>query len=85
MGLPIDTDPAYRASLNGYVPAQMNYRDWFAEQGPLFQKNWLGPTRYELYKSGKLKLDKMITGKGFKTLDQLKKSGVKIPDILKAA
>jgi len=85
MGLPIDTDPAYRASLNGYVPAQMNYREWFGEQGEAFQKAWLGPTRYELYKSGALKLDKMITGKGFKTLDQLKKSGVKIPRTAKIA
>ncbi|UOH17184.1 minor capsid protein [Acinetobacter sp. NyZ410] len=59
----------------GQVDANTSYKNWFKRQDETFQRNWLGKTRYELYKSGQYPLDKFIdplSGKPF-TIAELKK------------
>lgn len=59
----------------GQVDANTTYKQWFANQDETFQRNWLGKTRYELYKSGQYPLDKFIdplSGKPF-TIAELRK------------
>lgn len=53
-----------RPSNNGKdiktVNSNTSFKDWFANQDETFQKNWLRPTRYKLYKDGKYTLDKFV-------------------------
>ena len=42
----------------GQVSASTNYPQWFARQPASFQRQWLGPTRYELYKKGGYKIER---------------------------
>lgn len=39
---------------------QGNYESWMKTRGAVFQKNVLGPKRYELWKSGKVKMIDMV-------------------------
>lgn len=48
-----------RVSMTGKMPGGTTYSKWFAKQPVAFQRDWLGPTRYELYKAGKLPIEKM--------------------------
>jgi len=54
----------------------MTFADYLKTQSESFQREWLGKTRFELYKQGKLSLDQMIhPDKGFKrTVGELRKS-----------
>lgn len=57
------------------VDANTTYKQWFDRQDEAFQRSWLGPSRYKLYKSGKYSLDRFVdplSGKPF-TLAELKK------------
>lgn len=45
-----------RASVDGVVPGNTTYEDWFKTQKEDFQKDQLGPSRYELYKTGDFKI-----------------------------
>lgn len=59
----------------GVVDSNTTFKGWFDKQDASFQKSWLGPTRYKLFKEGKYSLDKFIdplTGQPF-TLAELKK------------
>lgn len=49
-----------RDGIVGQVDANTSYASWFAHQDADFQKNWLGQTKYELYKNGGLTLDKFV-------------------------
>ncbi len=42
------------------VPASEGYGEWFARQNEEFQKEYLGPRRFELWKTGDLKFDQFI-------------------------
>lgn len=57
----------------GQVSAKTTYSDWFGRQPASFQKEWLGPSRYKLYRKGDYKLDRFVdpTGKRL-TLDELR-------------
>lgn len=44
----------------GQVSAKTRYRDWFGRQPASFQKEWLGPTRYQLYKKGEYSIDRFV-------------------------
>ena len=44
--------PSTRASMNGQVPADLTYPDWFKQQPAAFQRELLGPTRYKMFKAG---------------------------------
>lgn len=63
--------PCTRASMNGQVPATTTYPDWFARQPESFQRDVLGPGRFERFKSGDLELEKMATTQRVLPLDQL--------------
>ncbi|MEO4066534.1 minor capsid protein [Acinetobacter pittii] len=59
----------------GVVDSNTTFKGWFDKQDAAFQKSWLGPTRYKLFKEGKYSLDKFVdplTGQPF-TLAELKK------------
>lgn len=74
----IDPPPATRASMNGAVPAKTTYRQWIKKQPKSVQVKVLGKKRTELYRSGKVTIDK-FTGKNLRplTLKQLaKREGV---------
>lgn len=62
-----------RAGKIGKVSAKTTYPQWFARQSAAFQREWLGRTRYELYKKGGYKLDKFVDPLGNRlTLDELR-------------
>lgn len=49
------------------------YAQWFADQSAAFQKEWLGPTRYLLYKKGGYPLDRFTDPRGAAyTIEQLR-------------
>lgn len=58
----------------GQVSAQTNYSSWFERQPASFQKEWLGPKRYKLYRDGNYPLSKFVDPlKGELTLDELRR------------
>ncbi|WP_203546610.1 phage minor head protein [Dyella caseinilytica] len=73
LGIPADEMPAgTRASMDGQVPAEQTYAEWFAKQSAGRQDDILGPERAAMYRSGKVSFDKFYSAKGtFLTLDQL--------------
>lgn len=44
----------------GQVMGGTNFEKFFARRSAAFQKDWLGPTRYKLYKSGDYKLTRFV-------------------------
>lgn len=42
----------------GQTQAKTTYASWFKNQDAEFQKQWLGPTRYKLYKKGELPIER---------------------------
>ena len=73
LGIPVDDmTPGTRASMDGAVPADLTYAQWFERQSPARQEEILGPVRYGLMKRGKVKYDQFYSDKGsFLTLAQL--------------
>lgn len=50
-----------------------NYSQWFASQSAEFQKEWLGPARYKLYKDGNYSLNRFTDANGSAyTISELK-------------
>lgn len=67
----------------GKVPASMNYNDWLRTQPAKFQDEVLGKTKGQLYRRGKVNLDKFVDRNGNElTIDQLR---VKMPSAFKKA
>ena len=65
--------------MNGQVPERTNYRDWLTRQSEATQREVLGATRYNMFKSGvPLKNFHQPNGRLY-TLDQLKNRGYTIP------
>ena len=61
------------ADMVGTVSAKTTFSDWFARQPAGFQREWLGDSRYKLYKQGSYKLDRFVDPTGRKlTLAELK-------------
>lgn len=59
MGIDADeADASTRASLDGQVPADTTYAQWLKGKGAKLQDEVLGKTRGELFRSGKIELDK---------------------------
>ena len=53
----------------------LNYAQWFAKQSSGFQRKWLGPTRYDLYKNGDYSIDRFTDKQGRAyTIDELRES-----------
>lgn len=74
LGLDIDEIPiGTRSSLNGYVPANTSFSQWFDKQSADFKENYLGKGRYQLYKDGKIDLSDLVNQRGQTlTLKELK-------------
>jgi len=49
-----------RATMNGEVPQPVTYPEWFRTQPAAFQQEVLGPSRYRLYRKGKIDFDAMV-------------------------
>ncbi|MBZ0371036.1 minor capsid protein [Acinetobacter baumannii] len=63
-----------RSQLIGQLDANTTFKEFFKKTDDFFQKEWLGPKRYKLYKEGKFDFDKFFDPKGrLYTLDQLRK------------
>ena len=62
-----------RKDIIGQVNANVNYPEWFSKQSAVFQKEVLGPTKYDLYKNGGFTFDKFVDplGKPY-TIKELK-------------
>lgn len=65
--------PGTRASMNGQVPAETKYADWLKDQPAHVQDDVLGPVRGQLYRKGKLSIDRFVNNKGLLySLEQLR-------------
>ncbi|RZL39239.1 MAG: hypothetical protein EOP35_04170 [Rubrivivax sp.] len=68
-----DLSATERASMDGQVPAELDYGGWLAKQSAARQDEVLGPTRGALLRRGGMTLDKFANDKGVQlTLDQLR-------------
>jgi SPP1 gp7 family putative phage head morphogenesis protein len=59
-----DMPPGTRASMDGQVPEDMTYAQWFAKQSAARQDEIVGPVRGKLYRAGKLSFDAFTDDKG---------------------
>lgn len=67
----------------GQVEANTKFSDWFRNQDNEFQRNWLGKSRFELYKNAEFPIDKFVDPLGRKyTLDELRRMDKKTFDNL---
>ncbi|WP_445406200.1 minor capsid protein [Acinetobacter seifertii] len=63
-----------RSQLIGQLDANTNFKEFFYKTDEFFQKEWLGPKRYKLYKEEKFDFDKFFDPEGrLYKLDQLRK------------
>ena len=62
-----------REKLTGQLDANTSFKEFFKLTDDFFQKEWLGPKRYKLYKEGQFDFDKFFDpeGGGY-TLEELK-------------
>jgi SPP1 gp7 family putative phage head morphogenesis protein len=73
---------ATRASMDGSVPQKTTYREWLERQSAGTQKEVLGATRYKMYQSGEISINKFYGKDGrYLTLDQLEKMEYNIPKL----
>lgn len=73
LGIDADELPAStRASMDGQVPADMTFAQWFAKQSATRQDEIVGPRRGKLYRAGKVGFETFYDDKGrLLTLEQL--------------
>ena len=70
-----DASAGTRASMDGQVPADTTYAQWFKGQSAARQDDIVGPTRGKLYRTGRLTFDRFTDDNGrLYTLDQLRES-----------
>ncbi|MDC4843757.1 minor capsid protein [Acinetobacter baumannii] len=63
-----------RSQLIGQLDANTTFKEFFNKTDEFFQKEWLGPKRYKLFKEGKFDFDKFFDPEGrLYTIDQLHK------------
>ncbi|RPE30842.1 SPP1 gp7 family putative phage head morphogenesis protein [Acinetobacter sp. BIGb0102] len=62
-----------RDQLIGQLDANTTFKEFFKKTDDFFQKEWLGPKRYKLYKEGKFDFEKFFDPEGeLYTLEQLR-------------
>lgn len=73
-----------RAGLKiGQVHAKTTFASWFKNQDAEFQSEWLGPTRYKLYRQGDYTLDRFVDPRGREyTISELKQKDAKTFDAI---
>ena len=72
MGLdPLTFPVSTRASMDGQVAATVDYEEWFGGQSDGFQRRMLGPSRFELFKSGELKISDFARDNRILRIDDL--------------
>lgn len=72
LGLPRDRVPqGTRASMDGQVPASLDYGDWFRGQSASFQRRVLGDRRFELFDAGEIDISDLATTDRILSLDEL--------------
>ncbi len=65
LGVDLDEGtPLTRASMNGPVSGDETYDTWLRKRSVAEQEEYLGPTRYRAFKTGKLKLQDMVADDG---------------------
>jgi SPP1 gp7 family putative phage head morphogenesis protein len=57
-------DSGTRASMDGQIATGTTYEDWLASRSETMQREILGPSRYRLLESGKLKLSDLTDMRG---------------------
>jgi len=63
-----------RSQLIGQLDSNTSFKEFFKKTDDFFQKEWLGPKRYKLYKEGKFAFEKFFDPEGrLYTLEQLRK------------
>lgn len=62
-----------RASMNGYVDADITFDDWLKDQSAKTQKEVLGATRYKLFQEG-VKINQFVDNGRVLTIDELYES-----------
>ena len=63
-----------REQLIGQIDANTKFKEFFKKTDDFFQKEWLGPKRYKLYKEGNFDFDKFFDPDGqLYTLEHLRK------------
>jgi SPP1 gp7 family putative phage head morphogenesis protein len=67
LGLP----PGSRASFSGQVPATLTYDDWFDLQSEDFQRDVLGPKRFDLYRTDRASLGDFATASGVRRVREV--------------
>lgn len=73
LGAGIEMDEGTRASMDGQVPADMDYATWLKQQSVERQEQVLGVTRAKLFRSGALALSKFANERGkWLTLEELR-------------
>jgi len=53
-----------RSQLIGQLDANITFKEFFKKTDDFFQREWLGPKRYKLYKEGKFDFDKFFDPEG---------------------
>ena len=72
MGLdPVRFPSSTRASMDGQVAATVDYEQWFNGQSPRFQREILGPSRYERFASGEAKITDFARDLRILSIDEL--------------
>ncbi|MGN5723678.1 minor capsid protein [Acinetobacter calcoaceticus] len=63
-----------RSQLIGQLDANTTFKEFFKKTDDFFQKEWLGPKRFKLYKDGKFDFEKFFDPEGrLYSLDELRK------------
>jgi hypothetical protein len=68
-----------RSDVIGQVDANVGFKSWFNKQDAGFQEDWLGKTRFKLYRDGGYSIDRFVDPTGNElTLAELKEIDARI-------
>lgn len=71
--------PGVRASMDGEVPADMTYAEWFGRQSAERQDQIVGPTRGRAFRAGNVTFASFTNDRGrWLTLQQLRDNGLRV-------
>lgn len=68
--------PGFAEKFDGRVPGRVDYPTWFKAQDTQFQRDVLGPTRFKLFKSGKVPVTKFARDLRTLRIDELPVDGL---------